>query len=62
MSKKLVEVRLDVMRCQSLDGPYVWAKGDFTKVFDDGSEEPATFDEYRRYNRLLPTEDQEIQG
>lgn len=39
-------IETNVMRVQTLDGPFVWADGDFTKVYPDGRTEPATYADY----------------
>ncbi|ORL58112.1 hypothetical protein B7H17_26320, partial [Pseudomonas putida] len=45
--RRIVDIRVNVVRQISLDGPREWAMGDYTKIYSDGSEELATFDEFR---------------
>lgn len=41
-------VRCNILRAMTLEGPVLWADGDFTKVLPNGTEEPATFADYMR--------------
>jgi hypothetical protein len=40
------EIIVNVIRVQTLDGPWEWADGDFEKVLPDGSTAPATYADY----------------
>ncbi|WP_430316995.1 hypothetical protein [Pseudomonas sp. p1(2021b)] len=60
LDRRVVEIHVNVIRQASLDGPHEWAMGDYTKIYSDGSEELATFDEFRIFMGLPPSHSREI--
>ena len=58
--RTVVKVECNVMRMTTLDGPIEWSKGDYTKVYSDGTEENATYDEYSASIGLPPMANVEV--
>ncbi len=47
-------IEMNVMRYNTLEGPFEWADGDFSKVWPDGRTEPATYEDYCRSRGMVP--------
>ena len=58
--RTVVGIEHCVVRIQKLDDPFKWSKGDFRKIFSDGTTEPATYDEYVKSIGLPPMKNIEI--
>lgn len=58
--RTVVDVKCDVLRAGTLAGPIQWVRGDYSKVFSDGTNEPATFDEYVAFMGFPPMKNIEI--
>lgn len=59
--RTVVRVEHHTIRAGEIGGPIQWARGDFTKVFSDGTKEPATFDECRAFMGLPPMKNIEVE-